>query len=137
MTTIRPLKPCAYPGCKAFAIQSSGYCKVHAEIKAKQKAIADRNRGTRTERGYSNRWLKASATYLAQHPLCVECLKQGITKPATEVDHIIPHKGNSQLFWDTNNWQSLCHECHSRKTVREDGGFGHKITSKRTKKRLI
>jgi 5-methylcytosine-specific restriction protein A len=28
------------------------------------------------------------------------------------------------LFWDSSNWQPLCHECHSSKTAREDGGFG-------------
>ena len=75
-------------------------------------------------------WRKASKAFLVAHPLCAECLKHGITKPATEVDHIIPHKGNKDLFWNQNNWQSLCHECHSRKTVKEDGGFGNKITRK-------
>jgi 5-methylcytosine-specific restriction enzyme A len=35
------------------------------------------------------------------------------------VDHITPHKGDRQMFWDRSNWQSLCHRCHSRKTARE------------------
>jgi len=44
---------------------------------------------------------------------------------AVVVDHIIPHRGDLALFWDEkNNWQALCHRCHSRKTAREDGGFG-------------
>ncbi|WP_232338165.1 MULTISPECIES: HNH endonuclease [Bordetella] len=30
-----------------------------------------------------------------------------------------------RLFWDTSNWQGLCWSCHSIKTAREDGGFGH------------
>nr|DAE96978.1 MAG TPA: HNH endonuclease [Caudoviricetes sp.] len=46
--------------------------------------------------------------------------------PATEVDHIIPHRGDQKLFWDMSNWQALCHNCHSAKTAREDGGFGNK-----------
>jgi 5-methylcytosine-specific restriction protein A len=29
------------------------------------------------------------------------------------------------LFWDQSNWQPLCHTCHSKKTAREDGGFGN------------
>ena len=93
-----------------------------------QRAFADRQRGTRTERGYSNVWLKAAKAFLIAHPLCAECERQGKVTPATEVDHIVPHKGDKKLFWDQNNWQSLCHECHSRKTAREDGGFGRTPT---------
>jgi 5-methylcytosine-specific restriction protein A len=39
-------------------------------------------------------------------------------------DHIIPHKGDQALFWDTNNHQSLCKDCHDYKTATEDGAFG-------------
>lgn len=127
MATIRPLKPCAYPGCKAFAEQGQGYCAKHAQQRAQERAANDRLRGTRTQRGYSNRWLKISAAYLCNHPLCAECQRQGKITPATEVDHIVPHKGDKKLFWDPSNWQPLCHECHSRKTVREDGGFGRAL----------
>ena len=38
---------------------------------------------------------------------------------ATVVDHITPHQGNQNLFWDTNNWQALCKPCHDRKTLSE------------------
>lgn len=44
---------------------------------------------------------------------------------ATIVDHIIPHKGNMELFWDRDNWQAMSKECHDKKTAREDGGFGN------------
>jgi 5-methylcytosine-specific restriction endonuclease McrA len=26
------------------------------------------------------------------------------------------------IFWDSNNWQTLCVSCHNRKTATEDGG---------------
>ena len=42
--------------------------------------------------------------------------------PATDVDHIVPHRGDMSLFWDVNNWQALCHECHARKTYAETLG---------------
>ena len=32
------------------------------------------------------------------------------------VDHIIPHRGDPELFWDRSNWQALCKNCHDRKT---------------------
>jgi len=59
------------------------------------------------------------------NPLCVECKKQGKITPATVVDHIVPHKGDQEKFWDPNNHQSLCDTCHNRKTAKEDGGFGN------------
>lgn len=69
---------------------------------------------------YANpRWVKASKAYLRDNPLCVDCQELGVVEPATDVDHIEPHKGDRKLFWDRSNWQSLCHRCHSRKTARE------------------
>ncbi len=44
---------------------------------------------------------------------------------ATDVDHIQPHRGDMTLFWDSSNWQPLCHRHHAQKTAREDGGFGN------------
>lgn len=118
------LRPCQHPGCKAYALDKERFCAVHKEQHQKELRVKDARRGTRTDRGYSNIWLKASKAFLVQHPLCAECLRQGKTTPATEVDHIVPHKRDQKLFWDSQNWQALCHECHSRKTATEDGGFG-------------
>lgn len=42
--------------------------------------------------------------------------------PATVVDHIIPYKGDTNLFWDTDNWQSLCKLHHDRDKQREERG---------------
>ncbi len=64
--------------------------------------------------------------WLTNNPLCVECERQGLTTPATEVDHIVPHRGDKVLFWDHDNWQALCKPCHDVKTATEDGGFGRK-----------
>ena len=41
---------------------------------------------------------------------------------AQVVDHIVPHRGDKELFWDKNNWQALCFSCHSSKTATMDGG---------------
>jgi 5-methylcytosine-specific restriction endonuclease McrA len=40
------------------------------------------------------------------------CKKQGRVTAAQVVDHITPHKMDMVLFWDTDNWQSLCKRCH-------------------------
>lgn len=81
-------------------------------------------RPTAAQRGYGSRWQKASKGYLDSHPLCAECERHGRTTAATVVDHVIPHKGDQSLFWDSDNWQPLCGTCHNRKTATTDGGFG-------------
>jgi len=77
---------------------------------------ADRLRGGADARGYDARWRKARAAFLQKHPLCRQCLREGRLTPATVVDHILPHRGNQELFWDEKNWQALCRTCHDRKT---------------------
>jgi 5-methylcytosine-specific restriction protein A len=63
---------------------------------------------------------------LKKHPLCAMCEKQGRTKAAVLVDHIKPHKGDSQLFWDKSNWQSLCKHCHDsvKQRIEHYGEYG-------------
>jgi 5-methylcytosine-specific restriction protein A len=85
----------------------------------KYKTDRERGRGTRTERGYSNRWHRARTDYLQRHPLCVHCDGEGRATPATVVDHIVPHKGDDTRFWNEGNWQSLCKPHHDRKSARE------------------
>lgn len=76
----------------------------------------DHVRGGAEARGYDGRWRKARKAFLQAHPLCAECMKEGKLTPATVVDHIVPHRGDPQLFWDAKNWQPLCKDCHDRKT---------------------
>ena len=69
-------------------------------------------------RGYTKRWQKASKLYLAAHPLCRECEREYALKRAVLVDHIVPHRGNYDLFWNSDNWQGLCKRHHDVKTGR-------------------
>ncbi|WP_305826896.1 HNH endonuclease [Pseudomonas aeruginosa] len=80
-----------------------------------------------TQRGYGYRWQQARARFLAKHPLCRLCSDAGKVVEATEVDHIIPHRGDMELFWQESNWMALCKVCHSKKTATEDGGFGNSM----------
>jgi 5-methylcytosine-specific restriction protein A len=107
-------------GCPEL-IRDGRYCERHKKETAKQ--IDDR-RGTAVSRGYDGRWQKARHSYLLHHPLCVTCQAEGRIKAANVVDHIIPHKGDKQVFWDISNWQSLCKQCHDIKTAKEDGRWG-------------
>jgi 5-methylcytosine-specific restriction protein A len=111
----RALKFCAWSGCSEL-VSGDRYCQEHSKQSQRQ---ADERRGSANERGYTNRWQKARKIYLSHHPMCAECLFNERLTPATVVDHIIPHKGDYELFWDKDNWQPLCKKCHDKKTFTE------------------
>nr|WP_244305779.1 HNH endonuclease signature motif containing protein [Paraburkholderia lacunae] len=75
---------------------------------------------------YGAAWRKARAQFLRANPLCQcnECRQARLLTRATVVDHIRPHRGDVNLFWDRTNWQAMSKRCHDRKTARDDGGFG-------------
>lgn len=82
-----------------------------------------------SRRGYGRLWQRVRLVYLADHPWCRTCLDRGLYVAADVVDHIRPHKGDVNLFWNVDNWQSLCKPCHDRKTAIQDGGFGRAFGS--------
>lgn len=104
----KPKRPCRHPGCPNLS--DSVYCEVHRKLYARENA---------SERGYDSKWRSARVLFLKKNPLCAKCREKGKLTPATVVDHIIPHRGDKRLFWDKQNWQPLCKDCHDRKT-----GFG-------------
>jgi 5-methylcytosine-specific restriction protein A len=79
-------------------------------------------------RGYTKQWDKAARSFRLRHPLCgmrpnnqapvmSQCYDEGRETPATQTDHVRPHRGDMTLFWDClHNWQSLCRECGARKS---------------------
>lgn len=97
--------------------------KTHAQLQREKQGRPKDTRPSRHVRGYTSKWDKARKGYLAHHPLCATCLKDGRTTAATVVDHIVPHKGDTALFWDVGNWQALCRYHHNVKTA-DEGAFG-------------
>lgn len=122
---LMPWKPksiCNYPGCQTLT--HDRYCEEH-------KKEMTRKQNERSSKLYTYQWRKASKDFLRRHPLCIHCERTGRITPATEVDHIKPHGGDQKLFWDKRNWQPLCKSCHSKKTAKEDGGFGNSPGNRR------
>lgn len=113
---LKPLRPCRRPGCGALTRE--GYCPLH-----KPKPAPRSRESAAWRRWYSLPiWTdELRPGQLFREPFCRECARYGIRTPATNVDHIRDHKGDWELFTDRENLQSLCHSCHSRKTVREMG----------------
>ena len=93
----------------------SGYCDPCQRAARKQ---ADAVRPSARKRGYTRAWEKYRAEYLRDHPFCVLCRAQGRRRLATVVDHIQDHKQNRRKFEDPRNHQSLCVQCHNRKSGR-------------------
>jgi 5-methylcytosine-specific restriction enzyme A len=63
----------------------------------------------------TKRWRARRAKQLREHPLCAMCKAKGRTVLATVGDHVIPHRGDHDLFW-YGELQSLCAPCHAHKT---------------------
>lgn len=138
MPTTSP-RPCKKPGCRLLTTQGA-YCTDHAKVQRQQVEV---KRESSTKRGYGYKWQQASKGFLRAHPLCQcdEC-KEGEIRllQSTVVDHKTAHKLDEAiksgceeriakaraLFWDSSNWMAMNKICHDKKTVREDGGFGHR-----------
>lgn len=101
-----PIKPGTHKPIKLNAPR-------HTVIAADQSAV---RRDFTNASGYGYKWRKESKAWLQQNPLCAECERSGRITLATDVDHIIPHRGDMDLFWRRSNWQSLCSLCHKIKT---------------------
>jgi 5-methylcytosine-specific restriction endonuclease McrA len=68
----------------------------------------------------TTRWRKLRAARLTANPLCSMCHEDGRVTAATVVDHIIPHRGKDELFFDFDNTQSLCKTHHDGAKQREE-----------------
>jgi 5-methylcytosine-specific restriction protein A len=81
---------------------------------------------TRWDKGFtaSRRWRALRLVVLREQPLCVECLREGVTKAASEVDHIVPRHKRPDLAFVRANLQPLCPTHHGQKTRAERGGDG-------------
>lgn len=118
---IAPARPCAVSDCPNLTTNKIRYCDEHLKQTTKERQSS-------SQRGYDYHWQQSRSMYLREHPLCVWCHMQGFVVPATTVDHIVPHKGDYNLMWDTNNWQALCTRHHNIKTASMDGGLGNEET---------
>ena len=82
-----------------------------ADIRTKRWRKADNGRLLPLN---SDAWRKLRKQVLAEEPLCRHCAAQGLTVPATEVDHMRGAADNSR-----DALQAHCKPCHSIKTMAE------------------
>ena len=107
----KPKRPCSAPGCPELT--RDRFCPLHA--KKADKNYRKFQRDPRINKRYGARWRRIRAAYIAQHPLCEDCLDKGLTTPVAEVHHVLPldHGGSH----DFSNLRSLCKPCHSKQSA--------------------
>lgn len=134
------VKPCRNHRCP-HVVETKGYTSLGGycpECWAKyaktepDPPLGQKPKLSAAKRGYGRKWQAASKRFLKANPFCAnpyghhepfnlvtgEQYAASLVK-ATLVDHIKPHRGNMDLFWNESNWQPLCHGCHSFKTLVE------------------
>jgi len=61
----------------------------------------------------TSRWQRLRWKVLEQsHFTCAMCGRIEGQTAKLVADHIMPHKGDENLFWDKGNLQCLCRQCH-------------------------
>jgi len=113
--------PCNHPGCRRAT--RGRYCEDHRHLAYRRPS--ERRRGTPAERGYDHHWRKLQQAYIAEHPLCEDCLDDDtINAWNLEVDHILPIevRPDLRLCWD--NLRTRCRQHHSLKTLEDQRKYG-------------
>jgi 5-methylcytosine-specific restriction protein A len=105
---------CREAGCDTL-LDNPGYCEKHKREKENNR-IPFKNAVRSNEGLYNtNRWKKLRAEHLKEQDYCVYC---GSSKDL-EVDHIMPPRGDEDLFYSSENLQTICGVCHRLKTAKE------------------
>jgi 5-methylcytosine-specific restriction protein A len=113
----KPARPCKIPTCPKLTLDKTGFCADHAHLYVPFIRQKDRRQSS-TRRGYDRTWRATRERIL---------LLYGIPRdrwPEYDVDHVPAY--NPAIEPDHTKYQLIprLHADHSRKTVREDGGWG-------------
>lgn len=99
-------RPCSFSGCRTLVHDGTGRCEAHPK-KAWIKVVP-------VKRITGRRLQAMRAALFARSPFCAECERQGLTRLATQRDHIVPlAEGGAD---DETNEQGLCDDCHEVKS---------------------
>jgi 5-methylcytosine-specific restriction protein A len=100
-------KICGHPGCTRLIDKGKTYCKEHTREPAREEPF---KKAVRANASLYNtvRWRNLRTRKIKENPYCVKC---GIDKHL-EVHHIIPPRGNEELFFDEENIIVVCQSCH-------------------------
>jgi 5-methylcytosine-specific restriction protein A len=103
-------KICRSPGCNALIPQTETYCDKHKREPSPPFITAIRSNNYNTAQ-----WRQLRKKILKEQPRCFHC---GCTNDL-QVHHVIPPRGNEELFFDENNLVAVCATCHRILTSHE------------------
>jgi 5-methylcytosine-specific restriction endonuclease McrA len=111
---------CKYPGCNSLANDKAKYCDKHKPIMEQKESHRMFQFATspNLELYHSYKWFKLRKEVLQEQAYCSRC---GLSKEETTLHahHMIPPRGNEDLFFNKNNVTVLCEGCHNKTTQRE------------------
>ena len=108
-------KICNFPSCNTIIEPDKRYCNKHIL----EKKVPFINAIRSNESLYNtSRWRKLRNTILKEHPYCSKC---GISIKEAQLDlhHIVPARGNIDLFYEESNCIPICKSCHRIITAKE------------------
>jgi 5-methylcytosine-specific restriction protein A len=108
-------KICNSPGCNTLIDPFERYCQQHQKEQPPPFSSAIRYNESLYK---TTLWKQLRAKVLKEQTSCFKC---GIdkTEAKLEVHHLIPPRGNEDLFFDENNLVAVCPICHRIITNRE------------------
>jgi 5-methylcytosine-specific restriction enzyme A len=74
---------------------------------------------------YNTKWIKYRLRFLHHNPQCYCCPNK-----SSVIDHIVPHKGRVDFFWDITNFIPMCETCHNIVTAKFDKHGSHLVVEK-------
>ena len=106
MTPFDTKRPCTYPNC-ANLVSKGSRCPEHPY---KKQYTPEHHSLYQTAK-----WKRMRKYHLYKNSVCEVCeIAENL-----QVDHVIDHKGDPELFYNWDNLQTLCIVHHSQKTGRE------------------
>jgi 5-methylcytosine-specific restriction protein A len=106
---------CHHPGCNALIQPTERYCEMHTPQAIKPFEGAVRY----NERLYNTtRWRTLRSKIIKENPSCCKCGVEA-NESRLEAHHIMPPKGNEELFFNESNIIVVCSACHKIITAKE------------------
>jgi 5-methylcytosine-specific restriction protein A len=108
-------KICNSPGCNELIAPTERYCQHHKKESPPPFSGAIRFNEALYK---TSHWRTLRAKILKEQPNCFKCGISG-SESKLEIHHLVPPRGNEELFFDENNLMTVCSACHRVITNRE------------------